>query len=47
MRLNTLHNLHYYQTLMANLRQAIGSGTLATCVADFYARQGLPVPPVA
>ena len=47
MRLNTLHNLHYYQTLMAGLRQAIASGTLARFVADFYTRQGLPVPPVA
>jgi queuine tRNA-ribosyltransferase len=27
-RLNTLHNLHYYQELMADLRQAIASGKL-------------------
>nr|WP_290615584.1 tRNA guanosine(34) transglycosylase Tgt [Immundisolibacter sp.] len=47
MRLNTLHNLHYYQTLMAGLRQAIASGTLAAFVTDFYTRQGLPIPPVA
>jgi len=34
--LNTIHNLHYYQTLMAELRAAIESGTLATAVADFH-----------
>jgi queuine tRNA-ribosyltransferase len=34
-RLNTLHNLHYYQTLMAGLREAIGAGRLDECVADF------------
>ena len=27
-RLNSLHNLHYYQDLMAGLRQAIERGTL-------------------
>jgi queuine tRNA-ribosyltransferase len=46
MRLNTLHNLHYYQVLMQGLRGAIERGTLAAFVADFYGRQGLPVPPV-
>jgi queuine tRNA-ribosyltransferase len=34
-RLNTLHNLHYYQTLMAGLREAIGAGRLQEFVADF------------
>jgi queuine tRNA-ribosyltransferase len=29
-RLNTLHNLHYYQELMRELRSAIESGTLGT-----------------
>ena len=32
-RLATIHNLHYYQRLMQNLRAAIESGTLADCVA--------------
>ncbi|MEN9782949.1 MAG: queuine tRNA-ribosyltransferase [Pseudomonadota bacterium] len=32
-RLNTLHNLHYYQELMAGLRAAIAEGRLATFVA--------------
>jgi queuine tRNA-ribosyltransferase len=28
-RLNTIHNLHYYQDLMRELRTAIEAGTLA------------------
>ncbi len=39
LRLNTLHNLHYYQTLMAELRQAIAEGRLADYVREFYARR--------
>jgi len=35
-RLNTLHNLHYYQTLMRELRAAIAVGELAACVAGFH-----------
>ena len=43
-QLNTIHNLHYYQRLMADLRAALDAGTLDEYVADFYARRGLPVP---
>ncbi len=43
--LNTLHNLHYYQELMAGLRQAIEQGTLQAFVAAFYAQRGQLVPP--
>ena len=32
-RLNTLHNLHYYQELMRTLRAAIEAGTLAASAA--------------
>ncbi len=39
-RLATLHNLHYYQRLMAGLRAAIRDGALASFVDDFYARRG-------
>ncbi len=46
-RLNTIHNLHYYQTLMRDMREAIAAGRLADFVADFYARRDLPVPPVS
>jgi len=34
-RLNTLHNLHYYQTLMRELRAAIAAGKLADTLAAF------------
>ncbi|OQY73131.1 MAG: hypothetical protein B6D47_04055 [Rhodocyclaceae bacterium UTPRO2] len=36
-RLNTLHNLFYYQQLMAELREAIASGRLDEYVAAFRA----------
>lgn len=45
-QLNTIHNLRYYQCLMAGLRRAIGSGSLSSFVADFYAQRGMPVPPL-
>ena len=35
-RLNTIHNLTYYQRLMAELRQAIATGGLAEWVAAFH-----------
>lgn len=38
-RLNTIHNLHYYQTLMSELRQAIIDNTLTDYVKRFYALQ--------
>jgi queuine tRNA-ribosyltransferase len=34
-RLNTIHNLHYYQELMQGLRAAIESGTLQDFVSTF------------
>ncbi len=43
-RLNTIHNLRYYQRLMQGLRDAIDAGTLDAFVADFYQRQGKEVP---
>jgi queuine tRNA-ribosyltransferase len=36
-RLNTIHNLFYYQTLMAEMRNAIETGRFASFVADFHA----------
>ena len=36
-RLNTIHNLHYYQELMAGLRAAIADGRLGTYAAEFRA----------
>jgi len=35
-RLNTIHNLHYFQDLMKSLREAIQSQTLAAFVAQFH-----------
>lgn len=43
-RLNTIHNLHYYQTLMKGLRDAIAENQLDTFVADFYQARGEAVP---
>jgi queuine tRNA-ribosyltransferase len=35
----TWHNLHYYQELMAGLREAIGAGRLADFAAVFEAQR--------
>ncbi len=39
-RLNTIHNLRYYQLLMAVLREAIASHRLETFIAEFYRMRG-------
>ncbi|MEJ1353930.1 MAG: tRNA guanosine(34) transglycosylase Tgt [Candidatus Sedimenticola sp. (ex Thyasira tokunagai)] len=39
-RLNTIHNLHYYQTLMRDIRQSIEEGRFDAFVRDFYAMRG-------
>ena len=38
-QLNTIHNLRYYQTLMAGLRDAIAEGRLDAFTEEFYAKQ--------
>ncbi len=38
--LNTIHNLHFYQTIMAEMRQAIESGTFAQWKANFAHDRG-------
>ena len=38
-QLNTIHNLHYYQCLMRELRAAIASGALTETVARFHAER--------
>jgi queuine tRNA-ribosyltransferase len=43
-RLNTIHNLHFYQSVMQGLRDAIDAGALDAFVSDFYAARDLPVP---
>jgi queuine tRNA-ribosyltransferase len=39
-RLNTIHNLYYYQELMSSLRDAIEAGRLTEFVTDFYEQRG-------
>ena len=39
-RLNTIHNLHYYQTLMRGIREAIAGGRLQDFRREFYALRG-------
>ena len=46
-RLNTIHNLHYYQTLVRELRQAIIDHTLDDYVKRFYALQSRDTKTVA
>ena len=43
-KLNTIHNLHYYQNLMDGLRKSIETGTLSSFVQEFYTAQGKDVP---
>lgn len=46
-RLNTLHNLHYYQSLMRELREAVANARLESYVRDFYDRRVQSDPAVA
>ncbi|MBT8113172.1 MAG: tRNA-guanine transglycosylase, partial [Gammaproteobacteria bacterium] len=39
LRLNTIHNLYYYQILMNELRKAISEGSLLAYVEEFYRLQ--------
>jgi len=43
-RLNTIHNLHYYQDVMRGMREALDAGSFDSFVDDFYSTQGLAVP---
>ena len=42
--LNTIHNLRYYQRVMAGLRDAIAEGRLEPFVQEFYRMRGQEVP---
>ena len=46
-RLNTIHNLHFYQALMRSIRSAIESGSFLSWRAGFLARQRAHDDPVA
>jgi len=43
-RLNTIHNLRFYQRIMQELRDAIEANRLEDYVKEFYSRQGKEVP---
>lgn len=43
-QLNTIHNLHYYQTIMQQMREALSNDTFDAFLTDFYSKQGLEVP---
>ncbi|OIQ48015.1 MAG: tRNA guanosine(34) transglycosylase Tgt [Gammaproteobacteria bacterium MedPE] len=43
-RLNTIHNLRFYQRVMQELRDAIDENRLEEYVIEFYTRQGKEVP---
>jgi len=43
-RLNTIHNLRFYQRIMQELRDAIDKNCLDDYVTEFYSRQGKEVP---
>lgn len=45
-RLNTIHNLRYYQRLMEQIRAAIEADRFDIFVQEFYAKIGKPVPPL-
>jgi len=45
--LGTLHNLRYYQRVMAGMREAIAQGTFAAFRESFYAARGMATPPGA
>jgi queuine tRNA-ribosyltransferase len=46
-RLNTIHNLHYYQSVMEGLRESISNNRLQEFVGEFYAKRAQPVPAVS
>ncbi len=43
-RLNTLHNIHYYLSLMAQIRTAIKCGRFTQFAEDFFAKRGIKPP---
>jgi queuine tRNA-ribosyltransferase len=43
-RLNTIHNLAYYQALMRGLREAVAADRFSAFREAFYRRRDLPLP---
>ena len=46
-RLNTIHNLQYYQDVMHDMRLALENNAFEQFVKEFYAKKGLTVPKLA
>ena len=46
-RLNTIHNLHYYHSLMRELREAIQASDLDAFITNFYAKRAQKSEPVS
>ncbi|RUO80718.1 tRNA guanosine(34) transglycosylase Tgt [Idiomarina tyrosinivorans] len=46
-RLNTIHNLRFYQKVMQDMREALEQERFDEFVAEFYAKRDLPVPELA
>lgn len=46
-RLNTIHNLHYYVHLMADMRLALEKGVFSDFLTEFYAKREKSVPSMA
>ncbi|MGE8261307.1 MAG: tRNA guanosine(34) transglycosylase Tgt, partial [Stenotrophomonas sp.] len=42
--LGTIHNLYYYEKLMADMREAIAAGTFTAFRESFYAARGAVTP---
>jgi queuine tRNA-ribosyltransferase len=43
-QLNTIHNLRFYQNLMARMRKALSEDSFDSFLTEFYSAQGLEVP---
>ncbi|MBM9513304.1 tRNA guanosine(34) transglycosylase Tgt [Desulfogranum marinum] len=43
-QLNSIHNLHYYCSLMATMREAIANDTFMTFRTEFYQQRDVPAP---
>jgi len=46
-RLNSIHNLYYYQDLMRNIRSALDGGNFQAFVQEFYSMRAQAVPDMA
>lgn len=45
-QLNTIHNLRFYQKVMADMREALSNDTFDEFLQEFYGKQGKEVPPL-